>query len=177
MKRTMTIFLTLSLSLLVAGAAQAEPWGPRGQTPERMEKFKAKRGELLRRSVGLAEELAVKVEAVMDRYQVERHELRVQARDAKQAVKALLAEDSGDQRAYQNQLDLLFAVRKSMHELHKAEFTELRAILNPKEATKLLVMMERVHKRMRGMRGGKGRFGPRDGSGSGPGFGGPGFGF
>ena len=185
MKRTMTMFLTLSFSLLVAGAAQAEPWGPRGQTPERMERFKAKRGELLRQKVGLAEAQAVKVEAIMDRYQVERQDLRVQARDAKQAIKTLLAEDSNDQRAYQNELDVLQAVRKSMHELHDAEIAELRAFLTPKESTKLLVMMEQVHKRMRGMRGGKGRFGPRngsgdgprDGSGSGPGFGGPGFGF
>lgn len=154
MKRKMTILMTLSLSLLIAGTALAQPnRGQQGEmTPERMEKFKEKRGKLLREKVGLAEAKAIRVEAVLDRFKEERHKLRQQVRKAKQALKALLDEDSQDQRAYQNHLDVLLAVRTSMHELHIAEINELRGLLTPKESTKLLFMMERVHKRMRGLR-------------------------
>ncbi len=193
MKRKMTMLLTLSLSLLIAGAALAQPRGPRGEmSPERIEKFKEKRGKLLRKKVGLEETEAVQIEAVMDKFQVERKELRSQVREAKQALKALLDEDSGDQLAYQNNLDILLATRAAMQELHSAEIAELRGLLTPKKATKLLAMMERVHKRMRGMKHGKkrgmkgrceggdcpmkgegrGGFGP--GPGGGDGFGGPG---
>ncbi len=187
MKRKMTMFITLALSLLIAEAAVAQHRGHRGEvTPERMEKFKEKRGKLLREKVGLEEAEAVQVEAVMDRYRTERQELMEQVRDAKKVLKTLLDEDSEDQLAYQSQLDVLLAVRASMHEMHNAEITELRELLTPKKATKLLALMERVHKRMRGMKhrgerckdgdchkkdrkGGKGGFG-----GQGGGFGGQG---
>jgi len=181
MKRKMTMFLTLSLSLLIAGAALAQPRGPRGEmTPERIEKFKEKRGKLLREKVGLAEAEAVQVEAVMDRFQSERFELKQQVQDARQTLKALLDDDSEDQLAFQNQLDVLLAVRSSMHELHNAEITELRGLLTPKMSAKLLAMMERVHKRMRGKkhRGERCKDGdcPKKGGFGGPGggFGGPG---
>ena len=183
MKRKMTMLLTLSLSLLIAGAALAQPRGPRGEmTPERMEKFKEKRGKLLREKVGLTETEAVQVEAVMDKFQAERKELKGQVREAKQALKALLDEDSEDQVAFQNNLDVLLATRASMQELHATEIAELRGLLTPKKATKLLSMMERVHKRMRGMKHGErrgmkgeGRCGDGDCpmKGGGGGFGGP----
>lgn len=188
MMRKMTMLLTLSLSLLIAGAALAQPRGPRGEmTPERVEKFKEKRGELLREKVGLSEALATRVEAVMDKFQAERQELHGQVMEAKQALQTLLEEDSGDQLAYKANLDTLLAIRTSMQELHEAEISEIRGLLTPKEATKLLSTMERVHKRMRGMKGHgrKGRcpdgdcprgdgFGPGGPGPGGGGFGGPG---
>lgn len=182
MKRTFTIFLTLSLSLLMAGTALAQPFrGHRGEmTPERIEKFKEKRGKLLREKVGLAEAQAVQVEAVMEKFQTERHELMQQISASREAIRTLLDEDSGDQDAYQSHLDVLLAVRTSMHELHAAEIDELRKLLTPKESAKLLAMMERVHKRMRGMHHKK-KDRCKDGDcpmkGGGGGFGGPGGGF
>ncbi len=92
----------------------------------------------------------------MDKFQAERQELRDQVHEAKQALKALLDEDSADQLAYKSQLDVLLAARAAMQDLQAAEVAELRGLLTPKKATKLLAMMERVHKRMRGMKhGGK----------------------
>jgi len=153
MKRTMMMIPALAVSLLLAGAALAQPMGPPWKaSPERLEKFKEKRGELLREKGGLSEAEAVRVEAVMDRYQAERHELRKQMQEAKQALKTLLDEDSEDQLDYKNNLDILVAVRMSMHELHNAEVAELRKLLTPKQGTKLLAIMERVHKRMRRMK-------------------------
>ncbi len=158
MKRKMTMLLTVTLSLLIAGAALAQPRGPRGEmSPERMEKFKKKRGELLRQKVGLEEAEAVQVEAVMDKFRTERREIRAQVRETKQTLKALMDEDSDDQLAYQNNLDILLASKAAMQDLMAAEIAELRALLTPKKATKVLALMERVHKRMRGMKHGKKR--------------------
>ena len=91
----------------------------------------------------------------MDKFRAERREIKEQVHETKQALRALMDEDSEDQLAFQNNLDILLAAQASMQELKAAEIAELRGLLTPKKATKLLAMMERVHKRMRGMRHGK----------------------
>ncbi|MBM4370305.1 MAG: periplasmic heavy metal sensor [Deltaproteobacteria bacterium] len=148
--------LTLLPFLLLTTAAAAQP-GPRGPgDPDRFERFREKRGALLRRKVGLTEPEAAAIEAIMDRGHEARMDLMDTLHEARGRVRQLLKEDSGDEEAFRGAMDEVLALRDAMHDLHTAEIAEIRAALSPKKAAKLLATMERVHRKMRGMRHGPG---------------------
>ena len=120
-------------------------------------KMKEFRGKVLREKLGLPEDRAVKVEAVLDGFMEQRHKLKEEMRAEMKTVKELLKADSNDMDAYEAAVTNLMAVRSKMEALHAQQFEELREILNPKEQAKVLLALRKMYRKAKGkFRGGKG---------------------
>lgn len=154
----------LSLGLVLAfglTSAQAEPpERGEGPPPERIEKMKKKRGQMLRTHVGLSDAKAARVELIIDQYQPRKRELRKELRALKQELRALLESDSNDEAAYARVLDGMHKRHTELHTLRLEEREAVRGELTAKQQAKLLQAMHH-HKKMRkhhrkGRRGGDG---------------------
>lgn len=144
MRRIRWILIPLALS--VAGTALADPppegpWGERAEMDQRMLKA---RGRLLREKVGLSEEKARKVEAVLDKYAPERKRLVASMRDARQKLRALVTLNSEDQAAYRTNLEQLRTSRKALMDLMDKAFNEVAKDLTPKEQTRLFLALDKL---------------------------------
>ena len=128
------------------------------------EKMKQFRGKVLREKLGLPEDRAAKVEAVLDGFMEQRHKLKEEMHAEMKTVKELLKSESNDMDAYETAVTNLMAVRTKMEALHTQQFEELREILNPKEQAKVLLALRKMHRKAKGkFRGGKGRKGGKGG--------------
>ena len=107
------------------------------------------RAKILRQRVGLSEERAVKVEAVLERYAPERRRVQADIRDATKALRELMRANSEDQQAYGHALDRLRAGQKALQTLRDREEEGVRQLLKPREQALLLRSLENWRKRAR----------------------------
>lgn len=129
-----------------AGSAVAQnvppaPGADRAAMEQRMDKARAR---LLRNKVGLSEEKARKVEAVLDKYAPERKRLVASMREARQKLRALVTLKSDDQAAYRTNLEQLRTSRKALMDLMDKAFTELSKDLTPKEQARLFLALDKL---------------------------------
>ncbi|GEM_PF-4208665 len=150
-------------------------WGGCGEDEGcRMEKMKEMRGKMLRERIGLTEEKAKKVEAVLDGFHERHMAMREKHRTAMRALKDLVKADSNDQEAYKNALDEMKANHQERQALMEEQMEALKKVVDPKEQAKLFLAHERMTKKMHkfmkeGKKGKKGKKGKRgDGEGMGP---------
>jgi Spy/CpxP family protein refolding chaperone len=119
-----------------AAAAPAPPAGPMAQRLQRL------RSRVLREKVGLPDDKAVKVEAILDRYAPERRKVSLKLRDGRQKLKALMVLNSEDQMAYRGALDEIRTNRKALQDLMARAFDEIARELTPKEQGRLFLALD-----------------------------------
>lgn len=159
----MKAMIKLTLVALVLGLAlpaQAQFGGPgkgRGgpPSPEKMEKMKKFRAKALRNKVGLDETKAAEVEKVMDSFHERRFELHQTMRDNMKSLKALVKEDSDDQKAYENILETLRVTQEEMQSLRTEQMDAFKEILTPKEGAKMLIVMKKFRGKAKRFKRGK----------------------
>lgn len=127
---------------------EGPPMGPEvggPPSPELMEKMQAMRGKMLREKLGLGEEKAAGVEAVLDRNREQHFALHQRLRENAEALERLLKEDSNDQAAYQKALTALRETGAALHKLRESEIEAAAKLLTPKEQAMLLMAIKRMH--------------------------------
>ena len=139
-------WLLVPIALLACAPAVAAPAAPPSGAP--MEQHLARmRSRVLREKVGLGEEKAKKVEAILDRYAPERKRLTAELRQGRQKLRALLTLDSQDQTAYRAALDQVRTNRKALQDLMERAFSEISKELTPKEQGKLFLALDELRQR------------------------------
>jgi len=140
-------WLLVPIALLACAPAVAAPATP-GPSGAPMEQHLQRiRSRVLREKVGLAEEKARKVEAILDRYAPERKRLTAELRQGRQKLRALLTLDSQDQAAYKGALDQVRSNRKALQDLMERAFGEIARELTPKEQGKLFLALDELRQR------------------------------
>lgn len=151
--------------LLFASMALAEPPPPPGPPnrqgePRNSEAFQAQmkvmRSQMLREGARLDEAAAVRVEKVLDQFDVERRAKHARQREMHKALMGLIRADSKDEKAYKDALDGLTAAHRQLLDLRTREFDEMRKVLSQREAARVLVALEKAMRH----RGGPGGGGP-----------------
>lgn len=92
--------------------------------------------------MGLSDEKASKVEAILDRYAPERRRISLQIRDGRQKLKALIVLNSEDQAAYKGALDEVRTNRQAMQTLMERAFNDIATQLTPKEQARLFLALQ-----------------------------------
>jgi hypothetical protein len=110
---------------------------------------KAMRAKILRKRVGLNEERALKVEAILERYAPERRRIQGSVREATKSLRELLYANSEDQQAYGRALEQLRAGQKALQNLRDREDEAMRQVLKPREQALLLRSLENLRRRAR----------------------------
>ena len=183
MRKTM-IYLAFVASIAIAlpAAAQRPHRGGQGMKGQRFgQHHRQKMGRLLRELVGLDEQTAKEVEAVLESFRPRRQAVRKKVRVLRQKLRELVQSDSNDEQAFAYNIKGLLHSQVEMQQQRRKELRALAKILSPKQHAKLMLAMERMKKRrggkfgQRGQRQGPGqRFGGRRGQGfrqGGPGSG------
>ena len=172
--RRMIPIAVLVFSFTLPMSLSAQPGEPPGMMMDgpmhSPEKFKAMRAAILREKIGLDEATASQVEAVMDKYGLERRRVRRQVRNSQEELEDLFFMDSDDQKAYRSKLEAIVKAEAQLQKLREKELNELGRFLEPKQQATLLMEMKKLHHkgkrgRMMGRRMGKGKMGPRMGGG------------
>jgi Spy/CpxP family protein refolding chaperone len=100
------------------------------------------RSRVLREKVGLTDEKASKVEAILDRYAPERRRIALKIRDGRQKLKALLVLNSEDQIAYKGALEEVRTNRQALQALMERAFNDIATQLTPKEQARLFLALQ-----------------------------------
>jgi Spy/CpxP family protein refolding chaperone len=158
----------VALAMSFTSLSYAQPSVPAGSRVEK--RFKKKRGQLLRKRLGLDDTKATQVEAILDKHGKQHRQWGRQVHQARRNLAKLLRQDSNDQKAYAQALTQMQAASAELQKLRQRQFVELKKVLRPKEQAKLLRMLNRVHRKLRerrrkrrtqrrrpGLRRGKGR--------------------
>ncbi|MCC6215195.1 MAG: periplasmic heavy metal sensor [Polyangiaceae bacterium] len=133
-------------SAVVVAVAAAAPSARADEDRARAERVERRRGEILRREVGLDDRRAAEVEKVLKKRAPERQKARKEQRRALRDLAELLEDDSGDQQAYTKALERVKAARAKLRSLADQEIAELEKLLTPKQQAKLLRALQR-HRR------------------------------
>lgn len=158
-------WLLVPLALSVTAPAWADPPSgapsghPGGRSKEKMQEM---RSHMLRERVGLTEEKAKRVEAILDKYAPERKRSHEALRDAREDLRALVESKSEDENLYKKMLGDVRAKRKAMQDLMDRAFNDVAKELTPSEQARLFLSLEEMHGFGRG-------HGPGFGHGRGPG--------
>jgi len=127
----------VAAAIALATAATAPP-AQADEGRSRAERVERRRGEILRRDVGLDDRKAAEVEKVMKKHAPERQKLRKEQRRAMRDLAELLEDDSRDEQAYAKALERLKAARSKLRTLADQEVAELEKLLTPRQQAKLL---------------------------------------
>lgn len=139
MKTLKWMLVPLALSV-TAPALAAPPAGPPGSAHfgERMQE---KRSKALREKVGLTEDKAKRVEAILKKYAPERKKAHEEMRAAHEKLEALIDGKSNDQAQYRAALDSIRSRRKATQDVMERAFNEVAKELTPEEQAKLFVSL------------------------------------
>lgn len=166
--RWMTALLVMTMALVVAVPASAQPGPRRGGGPAAGPGGPAHKQQvrlrLLQRRVGLDDATARKVIEVLRAHEGKRAELARKMRAEKRTLGRLVRQDSNDEAAYRQAIDNLMRTQQQLEALRFEEFKELRKVLTAKQQAKLLVELNRLMKRRQR---GAGAGGPPPGRGPG----------
>lgn len=131
------------------------------------EKFMAMRAKMLREKVGLTEDTATKVEAILDEYRAKRFEVKDRINLLTVQLETLLTDGTtSDAVLAQATLELRNAYAE-LHDLKTQEWEVIGEVTTPREQARMIVIMHQLQFRMG--RGGKGMGGMGRGMGPGPG--------
>lgn len=126
--------------------AKAEAKPP---SEEKVKRAEARRRELLKKRVGLSDDKAKKVEAIVRKHGEQQRALKQNVRKARVELRKLLRDESDDQQAYERALGELEAAHRSLQDLRQKRFADLKGALTPKEQAKLLAAMGKVRRDLR----------------------------
>jgi Spy/CpxP family protein refolding chaperone len=123
------------------------PFGEKGG-PFR-DKMKAVAADVLRKEAGLDDAALKRVEAVHDKFDDERKSLHQKLGDHRRALADLAAANSPDDKAWKAALDGMVGAFRALHDQKAREMDELRKVLTPQQAGRVLLALEKVHHAMR----------------------------
>ena len=112
--------------------------------------MQAMRSKMLRDRVGLSEDKARKVEAILDKYAPERKKNHEEMRAAREKLHALVDGKSDDQAQYRAALDTVRAKKKAAQDVMSRAFDEVAKELTPKEQARLFLSLEDMRGKGRG---------------------------
>lgn len=155
-----------------AGEGQQGPQGRRGDVDrERLEqRIRAQMGRMMRERLGLDEDQATRLAAVVQDFDGRRRALFAEEQAARRSVEALLDRGGDDQAEAQALLDRVAELRLQEARLLREEQEALLDVLTPTQVLELQELRQELGRRIRAVRGGRGGDGDgRRGSGPGPG--------
>jgi Spy/CpxP family protein refolding chaperone len=107
-----------------------------------------RRRALLQKRVGLDEQKAAEVVAIVQKHTAAQRQVRQKVRDARKRMRELLRTDSNDEQAYASALSDLEAAHSALNELRQKRFEELEQVLTAREQAKLLTTMGKVRREL-----------------------------
>jgi len=146
----------LLMAIALSGPLEAQPRGDNargdeGRAAKLRKRFRKKRGEILRRRVGLSGSKVAQVEAILDKHTASHRKLAYELRRSRRTLGRLLRSDSDDQQAFASALAALQRTAQAKQQLRQTEFGELQQVLTPKEQAKLLrtlnIIRRKLHQR------------------------------
>ncbi len=157
--RSTTRLLVLAGALMLAASsvplsAQRTPDRPReGQDRSRLEeRIRARMGEIIQHRLGLTEEEAEELSAIAREYEVRRHALAREEREAKERAEELLAAETPDDSASAALLEHFVALRLREAELVREEQARLQEVLSPAQVLQLYELRVEIGRRIRAIR-------------------------
>jgi Spy/CpxP family protein refolding chaperone len=151
----LVVALAVALAVLAPAVADAQP-APGPGRPGRVDrreqikkKIRALRAYTLTEELALDEATATKLFPILARYDDElgkRVALRVKLRQDLEA-----AADRGDDAAVDKSIDELVANQKALVDLDAQRFAELRKVLTPRQAGRLLVVLPALERKVQNM--------------------------
>jgi Spy/CpxP family protein refolding chaperone len=145
----------VALAALISIAAVARPAfaAPEDKREDKRAKveqrLKQARHDVLRKEVGLDEAKAKAVEAVLDKYNAERKQLKGEVRGQREALKKLLDQNSNDDGAYTKALKALRESQKKLANIQDREIDELQKMLTPKQQAKFVRALQRFRQQLK----------------------------
>ena len=166
-RRAFAPALVVTLVVLLASPrvldAQA-PQGGRQGRPDREQleqRVRAQMGRMMQERLGLDDEQAATLAAVVQDFEGRRRELFGLEQATRRRVEALLLEGGDDEVEAQQLMDRMVELRQQDAELFAAEQEALLAVLTPVQVLRLQELRVDLGRRIRALRGGRG--GPGDG--------------
>ncbi len=158
--------LAVSAFLPVALLAQAGGQGRRGDADRAQleERVRAQMGRIMRERLGLDEEQAIRLSAVVEDFDGQRRELFGLEQGTRRRVEALLLEGGRDQDEARQLIDRMGELREQEAELFRAEQEALLEVLTPVQVLRLQELRQDLGRRIRALGGRNGE----PGSGRGP---------
>ena len=153
-------------------AAQQGPQSRRGQVDrERLEqRIRAQMGRMMRERLGLDEEQATRLAAVVQEFDERRRALFVEEQATRRRVEALLDQSTDDQAQALELLERVSELRLQEAQLFREEQAALLGVLTPTQLLELQDLRQELGQRIRALRGGRGGDSDRRrGPGPGPG--------
>lgn len=146
MKTLKLMLVPLALTLTAPAWADRPAGPPPGHSGGRFgEKMEAMRSRMLRERVGLTDEKAKRVEAILNKYAPERKRAHEAVRTAREDLRTLIDSKSEDENLYKNALQSVRDKRKAMQDLMDRAFNEVAKELTPREQARLFVSLEELH--------------------------------
>ena len=142
MKSVHCFFLAASLFACAPAVAAPPPSPPPPSAGPHEARLQHIRSRVLRDRVGLSDDKAVKVEAILEKYAPERRRVAQKLREGRQKLKALMTLNSEDQTAYRGALDQIRTNRKALQDLMERAFGEISKELTPKEQARLFLALD-----------------------------------
>ena len=154
--RTWFTALALTLAAAVSTVAtvstvSADPRGPRvadrdAAREQARQKIKALRAMILVQELGLDEATAGKLAPILDRHDAELARLTGERRALRKALRA--AREGGQDAKLDGLIDQLIANQRARWDREQARFAEVRRMLTPRQAARLLEVLPQIDRRI-----------------------------
>jgi Spy/CpxP family protein refolding chaperone len=154
----LVVLASLAFGVTSVAPASAQPAIKADKGGRRIDKL---RQRLLRDRMGLDEAKAGQVETILRDHIKQRRAAQGKMRSAQLKLRDLLRADSSDQAAYGKALGEVEKAHNDVERLRKKHFTELRALLSPKQQAQLIHAMHKIKRHLSRKRGERRRRGPK----------------
>jgi Spy/CpxP family protein refolding chaperone len=161
MRRSKLVVLTAGLLVALAGAGRAHAQrgpqdGRRGMPADRAQleqRIRAQMGRLMRERLGLDDDQAAKLSAVVQDFDGRRRELLTQEEATRRRVDAVLLESGADQTEARQLVDRMGDLRIQEAQLFRSEQEALLDVLTPSQVLRLQQLRQDIGRRIRALGG------------------------
>lgn len=168
--------MSMRLRAMVLAAGMVVAWAPlstdaqvpnrRGDREQLEQRVRAQMGRVMRERLGLSEEQATRLSAVVEDFEGQRRELFQLEQATRRRVEALLLEGGNDQDEARELIGRMWELREQEAELFRTEQEALLDVLTPVQVLRLQELRQDLGQRIRALGGRNGQ--PGAGRGSGP---------
>ena len=167
--------MSVRLGATALAAAMVVAWAPlstdaqvpnrRGDREQLEQRVRAQMGRVMRERLGLSEEQATRLSAVVEDFDGQRRELFQLEQATRRRVEALLLEGGDDQDEARELIGRMGELREQEAELFRAEQEALLDVLTPVQVLRLQELRQDLGRRIRALGGRNGQPGTGRGSG------------
>ncbi len=168
--------MIIRLRAMALAAGMVIAWAPlstdaqvpsrRGDREQLEQRVRAQMGRVMRERLGLSEEQATRLSAVVEDFEGQRRELFQLEQATRRRVEALLLEGGNDQDEARELIGRMWELRAQEAELFRTEQEALLDVLTPVQVLRLQELRQDLGQRIRALGGRNGQ--PGGGAGSGP---------